>query len=64
MLNQHPRGTRHELYRAAAAIGVNIAALVRQLEAEGFLIVDRSGDRPVLHPQAGLGNLLLPGVSR
>ena len=51
------------LYRAAAAIGVNISALVRQLEAEGFLIVDRSGDRPVLHPQPGLGNLLLTGVS-
>ena len=51
------------LYRAAAAIGVNISALVTQLEVEGFLIVDRSGDRPVLHPQPSLGNLLLTGVS-
>ena len=51
------------LYRAAEAIGVNISALVRQLEAEGFVIVDRSGDRPLLHPQPGLGNLLLTGVS-
>ena len=51
------------LYRAAEAIGVNISALVRQLEAEGFVIVDRSGDRPLLHPQPGLGNLRLTGVS-
>ena len=51
------------LYRAAEAIGVNISALVRQLEAEGFVLVDRSGDRPLLHPQPGLGNLLLTGVS-
>ena len=51
------------LYRAAAAIGVNISALVTQLEAEGLLIVDRSGDRSVLHPQPGLGGLLLSGVS-
>ena len=51
------------LYRAAKAIGVNISALVRQLEAEGFVIVDRSGDRPLLHPQPGLGNLLLTGIS-
>ena len=51
------------LYRAAEEIGVNISALVRQLEAEGFLIVDRSGDRRGLHPQPSLGNLLLSGVS-
>ena len=51
------------LYRAAEAIGVNISALVKQLEAEGFVIVDRSGDRPLLHPQPGLGTLLLTGVS-
>ena len=52
------------LYRAAAQIGVNISALVRQLEAEGFLRVDRSGERPVLHPQPGLGNLRGTGGPR
>ena len=52
------------LYRAAAAIGVNISALVTQLEAEGFLIVDRSGDRSVLHPQPGLGDLRGTGGPR
>ena len=50
-------------HRPAAAIGVNISALGRQLEAEGFVIVDRSGDRPLLYPQPGLGTLLLTGVS-
>ena len=39
-------------------------SLVTQPAAEGFVIVDRSGDRRVLHPQPGLGNLLLTGVSR
>ena len=38
-------------------------SLVRQLEAEGRLIVDRSGDRPLLHPPPGLGTLLPTGVS-
>ena len=38
-------------------------SLVTQPAAEGFVIVDRSGDRPLLHPQPGLGNLLLTGVS-
>ena len=38
-------------------------SLVRQLEAEGRLIVDRSGGRPLLHPPPGLGTLLPTGVS-
>lgn len=45
------------LYAAAEAIGVNISALVRQLESEGYLTVERSGGRSILHPQPGLGNL-------
>ncbi len=60
-------GTQAErpgLDRIATAVGVNIAALVTQLEAEGFLIVDRSGDRSVLHPQPGLGDLRGTGGSR
>lgn len=47
------------LYAAAEAIGVNISALVKQLEAEGFLHVERSSSGNTLHPQPGLGDLLL-----
>ena len=38
-------------------------SLVTQPAAEGFVIVDRSGDRPLLYPQPGLGTLLGTGVS-
>ena len=46
------------LYEAAAAIGVNISALIKQLEAEGFLTVHRSEGRSTLYVQPGLGDLL------
>lgn len=46
------------LYAAAEQIGVNISALVKQLEAEGFLHIERSRGQSVLHPQPGLGDLL------
>ena len=46
------------LYAAAEAIGVNISALVNQLEAEGVLHIERSRGRSMLHPQPGLGGLL------
>lgn len=47
------------LYASAEAIGVNISALIKQLEAEGFLLVERGGGRSTLYPQPGLGNLLV-----
>ena len=46
------------LYEAARAIGVNISALVRQLELEGYLTIERSAQRSVLHVQPGMGDLL------
>lgn len=46
------------LYAAAEAIGVNISALLKQLEAEGYLAVERGAGRSTLHPQPGLGDLL------
>ena len=46
------------LYAAAEAIGVNISALVKQLEAEGVLHIERSRGRSMLHPQPELGDLL------
>jgi len=46
------------LYDAARAIGVNISALVKQLDAEGYLAVERSGERRILHVQPGMGDLL------
>ncbi|MGD9934163.1 MAG: hypothetical protein AB7T37_10635 [Dehalococcoidia bacterium] len=49
------------LYAAAEAIGVNVSALVKQLEVEGFLHVERSRDKSFLHPQPALGNLLTEG---
>ncbi|MDA0365507.1 MAG: hypothetical protein O2843_06525 [Chloroflexi bacterium] len=51
-----------KLYTAAETIGVNISALIKQMEAEGLLHVERSRGRSVLYPQPGLGNLLVrPG---
>ena len=47
------------LYAAAEAIGVNISALVKQLEAEGVLHVERSRGQSILHPQPELGDLLV-----
>ena len=46
------------LYAAAEAIGVNISALVNQLEAEGVLHIEQSRGRSMLHPQPELGHLL------
>lgn len=52
------------LYAAAEAIGVNISALIKQLEAEGFLHVERRSNGSTLYPQPGLGDLLMrPGYS-
>ncbi len=53
-----PLGWR-ALYAAAEAIGVNISALVKQLEAEGVLHVERSRGQSILHPQPELGDLLV-----
>jgi hypothetical protein len=39
------------LYRAAEDIGVNISALVRQLELESQIVVQKEGGRQVIHPQ-------------
>ncbi len=48
------------LYAAAEAIGVNISSLIKQLEAEGFLLVERRAHgRSTLYPQPGLGGLLM-----
>ena len=57
-LASEPPGWR-ALYTAAEDIGVNISALVKQLEVEGFLHVERSSGRSLLHPQPTLGNLLV-----
>ena len=46
------------LYAAAEAIGVNISALVKQLEAEGVLHIEQSRGRSMLHLQPELGDLL------
>ena len=53
-----PLGWR-AFYAAAEAIGVNISALVKQLEAEGVLHVERSRGQSILHPQPELGDLLV-----
>ena len=48
------------LYSAAEAIGVNISALIKQLEAEGMVHVERrESGRSMLYPQPGLGDLLV-----
>ena len=51
------------LYAAAEAIGVNISALVKQLEEEGVLHVERTGHGSTLYPQAKLGDMLATTVS-
>jgi hypothetical protein len=53
-----------ELYAAAEEIGVNISALVRQLEAEGFMTVERLSGQSILHPQPGLSDILARTVSQ
>ena len=45
---------RPGLDRIATAGGVTIAALVRQMAAEGLATVVPLGERRVLHPQRGL----------
>lgn len=50
------------LYAAARAIGVNISALVKQLELEGYIAVERSAQRSILHVQPGMGDLLVRTV--
>ena len=47
------------LYAAAESIGVNISALIKQLEAEGFLLVERRSGGSTLYPQPGLGAMLV-----
>jgi hypothetical protein len=39
------------LYQAAEDIGVNISALVKQLEVEGRIVVHNEGGRQVIYPQ-------------
>jgi hypothetical protein len=39
------------LYQAAEDIGVNISALVNQLEVEGRMVVHQEGGRQVIYPQ-------------
>ncbi len=46
------------LYESAGAIGVNISALVKQLELDGYLTVERGAHRSILHVQPGMGDLL------
>lgn len=46
------------LYAAASAIGVNISALVRQMEEEGYLTVEQRVGGGIIHPQPGLTGLL------
>ena len=45
---------RPGLDRVATAVGVTIAALVRQMAAEGLATGVPVGERRVLHPQPGL----------
>lgn len=42
------------LYLAAEDIGVNISALVKQLELEGQIVVEQEGGRQVMYPQPAL----------
>ncbi len=42
------------LYRAAEDIGVNRSALVKQLELEGQIVVQKEGGRQVIYPQPSL----------
>ncbi len=51
------------LYRAATDIGVNISALVRQLELQGYVITARENGRNVLYAQASIENVLDEGVA-
>ena len=51
------------LYAAAEEIGVNISALVKQLEAEGFIAVERVHGRRVLYPQPRLGDMVEGAVN-
>jgi len=46
------------LYRAAADIGVNRTALVKQLEYEGWITVTRSGGRNLLSVQPALADMV------
>ncbi|MDA1220268.1 MAG: hypothetical protein O2909_12675 [Chloroflexi bacterium] len=46
------------LYRAAKDIGINISALVKQLELEGQIVVQKEGGRQVIHPQPSFLGLM------
>ena len=46
------------LYQAASDIGVNISALVTQLEAEALIVVERRDGRNVVHVQPSLASLV------
>ena len=46
------------LYQAAEDIGVNSSALVKQLELDGQIVVQKEGGRQVIHPQPGFLTLM------
>ncbi len=48
----------HYLYEAAADLGVNISALVTQLELEGLIVVETVAGKRLLHVQPTLASFL------
>ena len=54
-----PNGQRWSLlYEAASDIGINISALVTQLELEGRIVVETQEGRKVVHVQPGMHKVI------